>query len=63
MGTMKKRLDDKLSKLDPPGSLLWFFKKHIAQIGIGYAYFSMMLTGLRPMRDDVKKEIVKFLED
>jgi len=57
---MKKRLERKLSELDPPGTLLWFFNKYISHLEIGFGYFTMMLSGARTMRDDVKKEIEAF---
>ena len=58
---MEKQLKEKLSELDPPGNLLWFFKKYIEGFGFGFAYFTMMLAGSRPMRDDVKKANNEYL--
>jgi|GEM_PF-4097450 len=58
---MKKQLEDKLSELDPPGNLLWFYKKYIMDLGFGFGYFTMMLSGSRTMRGDVKKIIKDFV--
>lgn len=58
---MKKQLEKKLSELDPPGNLLWFYNKHISKLGFGFGYFTMMLAGSRTMRDDVKKAINEYL--
>ena len=58
---MKKQLEKKLSELDPPGTMLWFYNKHISKLGFGFGYFTMMLSGSRTMRDDVRYIINGFL--
>ena len=58
---MKKKLEEKFSEMDPPGTLLWFFKKYVEKLGFGFGYFTMMLSGSRTMRKDTEFIINEFL--
>jgi len=58
---MKNRLKNKLLSMDPPGNLLWFYKKYVSHLGFGFGYFTMMLSGTRTMRDDTKDIIDEFI--
>jgi len=55
---MKKKLGEKLSKIDR--KFKWFWVNHIDP-RITYAHFMNMLDGNTPMRDDIKEKIESYL--
>ena len=59
----KERLEKRFKSMSPKGSVAWFYRDHIKGNvdNVSPAYFDMMVSGTRTMRDDVKEIIDNFL--
>ena len=60
---MQRKLENKFKEMSPHGSKAWFYREYIKGNvnNVSQAYFEMMVSGSRTMREDVKDIINNFL--